>query len=287
MNSLSSVIKKVKSRKRRLSLILSGTLLCLLAGTRLCAWGVGSSEARWPEASGSAVESNGKLQLDVSNKSEGYFYASVPGGASHRLKLRVEKDGMTLTYDLNTNGEAEIFPLQLGSGSYTISLYENVGGKKYAQQGGASLYTELSREDVAFLYPNQYINYNQYSMLVEKAAALCDGLDEESTYKMVCDFMSSEFVYDFVRAITISAGELPDLDGCFDKRMGICQDLSGVMVAMLRTLGIPGRMIIGYADNNYHAWTMTNVNGEDKFFDPTAAVGGISTIKDYSTERYY
>lgn len=287
MNSLSSAIRKMKRHRHRLSLILSGTLLCLLSWMHFRAGAVGSSEARWPEASGIDVQANGKLQLDVSNKSEGYFYAGVPGGASHRLKLRVEKDGMTLTYDLNTEGEYEIFPLQLGSGTYTISLYENVGGKKYAQQGGATLYTELSREDVAFLYPNQYINYNQYSLLIEKAADLCDGLDEASAYKMVCDFMASEFVYDFVRAITISAGELPDLDGCFDKRMGICQDLSGVMVAMLRTIGIPGRMIIGYADNNYHAWTQTYVNGEDQFFDPTAAVGGISTIKDYSTERYY
>ena len=69
--------------------------------------------------------------------------------------------------------------------------------------------------------------------------------------------------------------------------MGICQDLSAVTAAMLRTMGIPGRLIIGYADDNYHAWTQTVVDGNDEFFDPTAAVGGINSVKTYSVERYY
>lgn len=246
-----------------------------------------SSDAVWPDASGISIEQTGKLMLDISNTSQGYFMASAPGGSTHRLKLRVEKDGMTLTYDLNGEGDYEVFPLQLGSGSYAVTLYENVGAKKYAQQGGVTLDVSLNREDAAFLVPNQYVHYGELSPLVEKVGDLCNGLDEDAVYKMVCDFMSSEFVYDFIRAVTISAGELPDADGCFEKRMGICQDLSAVTCAMLRTMGIPSRMIIGYADSNYHAWTMTTVNGEEKFFDPTAAVGGISTVKEYSLERYY
>ena len=31
----------------------------------------------------------------------------------------------------------------------------------------------------------------------------------------------------------------------------------------------------------------TEVNGKEEFFDPTAAVGGINTVKVYSVERYY
>ena len=95
------------------------------------------------------------------------------------------------------------------------------------------------------------------------------------------------FVYDFIKAINIKPGMLPDIDGSYSKKMGVCQDLSAIMVAMLRTQGIPSRLIIGYADSQYHAWTMTMINGEETFFDPTAAIAAISQVKEYSMERYY
>ena len=271
----------------RLSLIKRGGSLLLVCLYLLILPALCLAEAKWPSAPGTVTETSGKLAVDLSNISEGYFMAAAPGGAAHRLKLRVEKDGMTLTYDLNVEGEYEVFPLQLGSGSYVVSLYENVGGKKYAQQGGTTVNVQLTREDAAFLYPNQYIHYTELSPLVEKAAELCGGLGEKEIYDTVCAFVTSEFVYDYIRALTIPAGELPDADGAYEKRMGICQDLSAVTVGMLRTMGIPGRMIIGYADDQYHAWTSTMVEGVDRFYDPTAAVGGITTVKDYSVERYY
>lgn len=273
--------------KYRLPLMVTGALLCaiLTQNSRISA--LTASDARWPEQSGTAQEQSGMLAVDYSNVSEGYFMAGAPAGCEHRLKLRVSGRGETLTYDLNAEGDYEVFPLQLGSGDYAVELYENVGGKKYAQAGTVYLSAALSREDAAFLYPNQYIWYERLSPIVEKAAELCEGKDEAGVYETVCSFMQSEFAYDFIRALTVSAGELPDPEGCFEKRMGICQDLSAVTVALLRIMGVPGRMIIGYADSGYHAWTMTQIGGEDRFFDPTAAVGGISAPKEYSMERYY
>lgn len=48
-----------------------------------------------------------------------------------------------LTYDLNTAGEYEVFPLQLGDGSYTVELFENVSGKKYAAEGKVTVSVKL------------------------------------------------------------------------------------------------------------------------------------------------
>ena len=245
------------------------------------------SPPRWPESTGETVYQDGKLSVDAGNISEGYFYAGVPEGCSHRLKLRVVKDDFTLTYDLNGEGVSEVFPLQLGSGDYEISLYENVAGKKYAQEGYVRLSAELSSEDVAFLYPNQYVNYTSDSPIVEKAAEICTSLGEKEAYEAVCEFMRSEFAYDFVQAVTVSAGSLPDIERCYSTRIGICQDLSALMVGMLRTQGIPARLMIGYADSNYHAWTTAIVDGEERFFDPTAELNAIAPPQDYSLERYY
>ena len=243
------------------------------------------AEARWPAQPGKG-KSSGKLVVDSTHTDEGYIWASLSKKSKKRFKLRIVKGGTTLTYDLNGNAEYELFPLQLGSGKYVATLYENVSGKKYTQAGKVTLDVKLSREDVPFLYPNQYVNYSILSAAVAKADELCAGKGEQEAYQAVCDFMKSTFVYDFIKAVTVKAGTLPDIDGCYDKRMGICQDLSAIMCCMLRTQGIPARLIIGYADRNYHAWTMTALGGKDQFFDPTAAINAISA-KDYSEERFY
>ena len=105
-------------------------------------------------------------------------------------------------------------------------------------------------------------------------------------YDAVTKFIADEFSYDFVRAQTIPAGALPEVDPCFEKRAGICQDLAAVMVCMLRVQGVPARLMIGYADQYYHAWTVAVVDGEEIFFDPTAAIGAMRA-KKYQVERYY
>ena len=209
------------------------------------------------------------------------------GKNKHKLKLRVVKGKQTLTYDLSSNATYEVFPLQLGSGKYEITLYENVSGKKYSQEGKVSLNVKLRREDAAFLCPSQYLNYSQVSAAVERADELCAGKSEKEAYALVCNFMKSGFVYDFVKAATVKPGMLPDIDGSYQKKMGVCQDLSAIMICMLRTQGIPSRLIIGYADKQYHAWVVTDVKGEECFFDPTAALSAISKVKQYTMERFY
>ena len=175
----------------------------------------------------------------------------------------------------------------MGTGYYEIHLYENVSGKKYAMAGSVGLYVTMENQEAAFLVPSQYINYTKASEAVAMADELCAGKGEKEAFDAVCKFMKTSFVYDFIKAVTIKPSMLPDIDGSYAKRMGICQDLSAITCAMLRTQGIPARMIIGYADSRYHAWTVSKINGKDIFFDPTAAIAAISSVKEYSMERYY
>ena len=267
----------------RIGILLS---LFLLLAILFAAAGQASEGAVWPVSSGEKVLSNGKLVVDASHADQGYVMVKVSSQTKKRLKFRVAKDQSTLTYDLNSAGDYEVFPLQLGSGSYTFSLYENVSGSKYSAEGKTSLSVQLTSENAAYLVTNQYVNYLSDSVTVQKSDELCAGKSASESYKIICDFMSSEFAYDFVRALNITAGTLPEVDPCFEKRMGICQDLSAVMVCMLRVQGIPAKLVIGYADKYYHAWTVTVVDGEEIFFDPTAALNAIFA-KSYSVERMY
>ena len=261
------------------------SLFLLTLALSAIAWA--GAEARWPEPPGN-LKKDGKLQLDADHISEGYFTASLQSASDRRMKLRVNKGDTNMTYDLNNSGEFEVFPLQLGDGSYTVTLYENVSGKKYASAGKLSFSVTLSEKDVCFLYPNQYVNYTPETEVVNVAEELCAGVSGMDIFKKVAAYVTDgAYSYDFVKALTISAGVLPDIDGCYQKKMGICQDLSALMCCMLRTQGIPARLIIGYADKNYHAWVQFRYDGEDHFYDPTLELNGIGKVKSYSVERYY
>ena len=260
-------------------------LLCAAAGLAYV-WAA-SADAHWPAASGDYVLEDGNLHLDASHSEDGYVMARVITPTGNRMKMQVTfASGAQLLYDIDSGGGDEIIPLQLGSGAYSFALFENVEGTKYASGGYVDLSVQLAREDAAFLVPNQYVNYTTQSPSVAQSDIFAEAGSETEIFNQVCNFMAGEFAYDYVRAQTISPGELPEVDECFTSRMGICQDLSAVMISMLRVQGIPSRLIIGYVDGYYHAWTQSLVDGEEKFFDPTAAINAMNP-GSYTMERYY
>ena len=274
-------MKNGKPSRRRLVLLL---LFSFLLTSLLFA--LAGFEPVWPE-NGKKTKNDSSLTVDYSHMEDGYILCKGTSGKS-KLKLRIVVGEETYTYDINNNGEYEVFPLQQGSGKYKITLYKNTSGKKYATAGSVGLKVELTREDAAFLCPNQYVNYTEDSTAVQVSREICQGLEgDEAIYNAVCDYIQTNFTYDFIKALTVEAGALPDLEAPFTKHMGVCQDMSAAMVCMLRVQGIPARLMIGYADKNYHAWVSATVNGEERQFDPTLAVNGMSEPKEYTLERYY
>lgn len=241
-----------------------------------------------PEATGKTVKKDGKMTVDCSNMSEGYVMIKGPK-TSKRLKIQIATSGAKLNYDLNGNGEYEVFPLQFGNGKYQISLYENVSGKKYAKEGSIKLSVKMPNELSCFLYPNQYVCYDENTACVKEAQEICKGMtDQEEIFKTVCSYVVKNLNYDYIKSITVKPGQLPQIDECWEKKMGICQDLSAFTCAMLRSQGIPARLMIGTVGaNTYHAWVVAVVNGKDKFFDPTAELNASSKAETYTTERYY
>ncbi len=245
-----------------------------------------SENAKWP-SQGKDVVRDSKLKVDRSNIKEGYFYACSASKTSKKLKLRVVKGDTTLTYNLNGDCDMEVFPLQLGDGSYKVALYENISGKSYSSAGTVYLQVKLTNQNSPFVYPNQYVNYDESFELVDKADSLCKSMTERQAFDAVCKYMKTNYGYDYVKAATIKPGQMPDIPGCYKKKMGICQDLSAVMVAMLRSQGIPAKLMIGYAGKNYHAWVVGVVDGKEEFYDPTAQLGAIKKNVTYTVERFY
>ena len=257
--------------------------LLLLAAALLA---LAAREALWPQ-SGDRTRSDGDLVVDESHSADGYLIIHGPK-TSRRLKLRIALGEEMYTYDLNGSGESEVFPLQMGDGQYTCTLYANTEGSKYAQSGRVTVSVSLSDEAAPFLAPNQEIWYTQDSAAVQKSYELCEGLSSDAEkFDAIRQFIEKKFVYDFVATITTQKGALPDVDRCYETRKGICQDLAAVTACMLRVQGIPAKMAVGHADSMYHAWVSVWLDGQWQRYDPTAGVHGVAEAKNYTEEKCY
>lgn len=244
--------------------------------------------ALWPDTENTGQKKkDGSLEVNVSHLEEGYML--VRGGkTSKRLKLRVTQGEHSVMYDLGNKNEFEVLPLQFGNGKYRLNLYKQVSGSRYSEEGAVSFNVEMTDVNLPFLYPNQYINYTPENQAVLKAEELCAGLETgREKYKVITEYVTHAFVYDFVRAVTTRGDGVPDVDYCFNKGMGICLDLASTSVCMLRTQGVPAKLVIGNANGQYHAWVQATVDGEEKIFDPTAILQNMAQPVEYAAERWY
>jgi len=194
---------------------------------------------------------------------------------TQKMKVVIRKNSISYNYNINNKMIEEIFPLQLGNGTYTITLYKNVNGNKYSAEGQVSIKLKIENSNLPFLYPNQYVNYNNLK--------ISEDIINIDTIK---DYIVNNFKYDYVRAIKVKTNELPDITTTLEKKMGICQDLAAVFVAFCREKKIPAKLVIGTADTKSHAWCEYYENNNWHFFDPTGAIQN-HFAKKYIVQRYY
>lgn len=210
--------------------------------------------ATTPVASGTAVEKNDKAVIDYSNTKDGYVMVNFTGSTSKRLKAQVSGPSTKYTYDL-TAGAWTTFPLSDGNGNYTVTVFENTSGSKYAKVLNASFKASLSDEFAPFIRPNQYVDYSAAPNTVKQAQSLAGGeSDPLKKVEKIYDFVVKSLTYDQKKAETVKSGYLPVLDTVLSSKKGICFDYAALMTGMLRSQGVPCKLVVGYAGKAYHAW---------------------------------
>jgi len=252
-----------------------------------------------PEAPGRDVTGNELITIDKSNSSEGYIMVTYLGNSTG-VKMQITgPDYMTYTYDIVDNN-TQCFPVSAGDGEYTIGAYELIEGTQYSTIYSESLEFTITNEFGAYLYPNQYVQFNKDSEVVAKGAELVsEAHDDLEAIDDIYDYLVGNITYDKEKAANAQGGYIPDVDEILEKKTGICIDYAAVMTSMLRSQKIPTRMEIGYAGSAYHAWISTYVkdigwiNGVVEFdgvnwslMDPTvAASSGDKTLKKYIGDK--
>jgi len=207
-----------------------------------------------PVSDGINVVGNEHIVIDCGQTSEGYLTATYLG-ASAKSKLQLTgPDNITYTYDLNIN-EPAVIPITAGSGNYDMTLYEGVGANQFSILYAGSETFNITNEFGPFLYPNQYVNFDEHSEAVAMAEQLAIGAScDLEVVSNVYQYIISNITYDHEEASTVESSYLPDVDEVLATKKGICFDYASLMAAMLRSQSIPTKLQIGYASDAYHAW---------------------------------
>jgi len=212
------------------------------------------------DSPGIMVLRNDRAAIDYSNKQFGYVTVDTfdTDGASLRA-LVTGPDGSLYIYDL-TEKDIDILPLSKGNGVYTIGVYEHLSDADFAEVLVASIEVELDNESVPFIRPNQYVSYDDKSIVTATAAEIT--ADVECFFKAVeavLLYIEENIYYDIDMAESAEHGFLPDIDAVIKYGRGFCFDIAAATAAMLRSRGIPTQLVVGYYNDvdlgyMYHAW---------------------------------
>lgn len=230
--------------------------------------------------------------IDISSVSQGYVAAA--GVSTSRLKFQVKKDDVAYNYDMPKDGTPMVAPLNMGNGTYTFTILQNTTENRYLEVFSITTDVTLENEFVPFLRPNIFCNYTADGTVAAKARELvANAQNEGDALQAIYEWIVNNVTYDKAKASELAGktGYIPNPQSTLETQTGICFDYASLAAAMLRSQGIPCKIITGYVSPNgiYHAWNMVWINGSWKTVtisvdpktwtrvDTTFAAGGDTT----------
>ena len=210
-----------------------------------------------------SFSANGTL-IDTSHTAQGYLAAAATNQS--RLKLQVLCGEMSYNYDLPGDGTPIVAPLNMGNGNYTFRVMQNTSGNNYVEIAATTADVTLASEFEPYLRPNVFCSFNNDSACVELARSItAEAANEGDVMRAVYSWVVDNITYDYDKASEVAnvTGYIPDPDTTLEDRTGICFDYASLSAAMLRSLGIPCKIITGYVspEGVYHAWNLVYING--------------------------
>lgn len=237
--------------------------------------------------------------IDARHADDGIVRVIYTGAGETRVKVQViAQGGTTQNYNMNMDGEYGVFPLHAGGGSYIVRIAEQVEGTEYRVAHYASFVAECS-ETAPFLQKNVMVQWKKDGIAESRASELASNADSavmnnlapgasrEARLVGTCGaYVAYTITYRMSDEATIS-GYIPDPDDALYRGEGICLDYAAALAAMLRSQGVPAKLVVGWAGEVYHAWVDAFVDGEWVLCDPTftASANGDEKMLEFMAER--
>lgn len=223
--------------------------------------------------------------------SQGVVRVSYPVTADTVIKVMVAMGSQSYTYDLLKPKEA--FPLQFGDGSYKISLYQRVQGTQYRLVNQSTVAVDLPDDFVPFLGSSQILNWAPDMVSIGKAKIMTvNAKTDAEKVKLVYGYITAKIKYDYAKISTLKSTYVPSIEDTYATNLGICYDYSALFGSMLRSVGVPAKLIKGYKNDipEYHAWNQVYLDNKwvyiDTTYDAAFKAAGVKTNMSKTDAEY-
>lgn len=235
---------------------------------------LGSSEGTYDDmvmeqkvAVASGVETPvGNLDINSTLASKGVVAVRFDYNGDKKIKVTVEKEDSKIHYNYLNKGEYEFFPLAFGEGTYRVSIMENTEGNRYRVVEAQNIEVRLDNENLPFLGSVQPVNWSQEDGSSRLADQLTQGLETDSQkFMAIYRYVVENLYYDSDKISGLDHTYVPDNAMTLETGSGICYDYASLLASMLRSVGIPTKLVKGYGDfqpDVYHAWNEVLLDGQ-------------------------
>lgn len=199
-----------------------------------------------------AAESAPAIAYD--EEARGVVTVTTPSSSKGTYKIRISKEDEHYTYDA---GAYNVFPLQLGDGNYTVMLLQHVKGNTYKLVKMQQIAYTAQVPNEVYLQSIQNIHWDETMDVALKAAALTkDAASNKEKIEAIHRFVVSNMAYDDEKAGNVASGYIPSVEQTYESMTGICYDYAALIAAMLRSVDIPTKLVMGHRSDisEYHAW---------------------------------
>lgn len=225
----------------------------------------------------SGVYSNKFVKIDTTTASEGYIILENLDERAYNLGVYIStnvinQQGNTsyFIWISDSKGKSSIkVPLTYGVTEYNITVvtsmtYEPTGTECNSKKAELTFTPTTVSETGPFLFSAGEVIYDENMMFIKKAkeiAATCSN-DFEKVEKMqawLTSYMTYKQEEDTIKGIYKC-----DLEKIYNRKTGVCYDYSVVLAAMLRSQGIPCKVVFGEYNSKGHAWIEVYIDCEAK-----------------------
>lgn len=154
-------------------------------------------------------------------------------------------------------------------GDFSISTSSDVQTSQFVDVDFDATFVEIQNlpDDIlCYLLPSRYCESDRFNELANVITA-----NKSLGYGQV--FAIEEWLRNTVSYLPGTSEYPISATEVYQKRSGVCRDLSHLGIALCRSLSIPARMVVGYLHNLYpmdmHAWFEAYVGGRWYTFDAT------------------
>lgn len=243
-----------------------------------------------------SVDSN---WLNTSNLNQGVIGINYDTPKDKVIKVMITKGSSSYTYNLLSSEGTENFPLQQGNGTYKVAVLENTTGNKYKALFSEEVDVTMNNSNSVYLGSVQNVKWSSSDKAIVKAKQLTQGkTTDEEKVKAIYNYVVANVQYDYSLASSVANDYIPNINNTLTSNKGICYDYASLFAAMLRSVNVPAKLVMGNTSyvKQYHAWNEVLLNGKwvtiDTTVDASLLKGKekadlIKSASKYTAVKYY